>query len=178
MNDAQLHERVIMLDRSALAEWESRYRRGVVGWLIRGGLTSSDAEEVWNDVFAATIKASPTLEPLGISLKRYAFRVARNMRADLLERKAQARVEPLDEATYEVPMPDPARAMPDPARIAALRRCLARCPDRYRVVIELGESGYDVPDLAGVLEVAPESVYQIRHRARQWLQRCVNEVLK
>jgi RNA polymerase sigma factor (sigma-70 family) len=178
MDDAQLHERMIMLDQSALAEWESRYRRGVVGWLIRGGLSSSDAEEVWNDVLAATINASPTLEPLGISLKRYAFRVARNMRADLLERKAQARVDPLDDATYEVPAPNPGRSLPDPARIAALRECLARCPDRYRVVIELGESGYDVPELAGVLEVVPESVYQIRRRARQWLQRCVNEALR
>jgi RNA polymerase sigma factor (sigma-70 family) len=100
------------------------------------------------------------------------------MRADLLERKAQATVDPLDEATYEVPRPDPARALPDPARIAALRECLDRCPDRYRVVIELGESGYDVAELAGVLEVAPETVYQIRHRARQWLQRCINEALK
>src|SRR5262245_60458493 len=140
MDDVQLHERMIMLDPAALAEWESRHRRGVVGWLIRGGLSSSDAEEVWNAVFAATIDASPTLEPLGISLKRYAYGVARNLRADLLERDAQAKVEPLDEATYEVPVPDPARAMPDPARIAALRGCLSRCPDRYRVVIELGES--------------------------------------
>ena len=178
MDDAQLHERMIMLDPAALAEWESRYRRGVVGWLIRGGLSSSDAEEVWNDVFAATINASPALEPLGISLKRYAFRVARNMRADLLERMAQAPADPIDDATYEAPAPNPDRALPDPARVVALRECLAQCPDRYRVVIELGESGYDVPELAGVLEVAPESVYQIRHRARQWLQRCVNEALK
>lgn len=178
MDDAQLHERMIMLDPPALAEWESRYRRGVVGWLIRGGLSSSDAEEVWNDVFAATINASQTLEPLGISLKRYAFRVARNMRADILERMAQAPADPIDDATYEAPAPNPGHALPDPARVAALRECLARCPERYRVVIELGESGYDVPELAGVLEVAPESVYQIRHRARQWLQRCVNEALE
>lgn len=116
MDDAQLHERIIMLDPVALAEWESRYRRGVVGWLIRGGLSSADAEEVWNDVFAATINASPTLEPLGISLKRYAFRVARNMRADVLERMAQASSDPIDEATYEAPAPNPDRALPDPAR--------------------------------------------------------------
>ena len=64
------------------------------------------------------------------------------------------------------------------SRRSALRECLERCPERYRVVIELGESGYDVTELAGVLGVAPESVYQIRRRARQWLQRCVTEALK
>jgi hypothetical protein len=38
-------------------------RPAVIGWLIRGGLSSPDAEEVWNDVVAATINASATLEP-------------------------------------------------------------------------------------------------------------------
>ena len=177
MDDAQLHERIILLDPSALAEWEARYRPAVIGWLIRGGLPSSDAEEVWNDVFAATINASPNLEPLGISLRRYAFRVARNLRADHLESRSRLATTTLDDAAVESANPDPRRSMADPARVAALRGCLERCPERYRIVIELGESGHDVDELSRVLGIAPESVYQVRHRARGWLQRCVNEEL-
>src|SRR5688572_25604460 len=85
MDDVELHERIIMLDPVALAAWEAQHRPAVVGWLVRGGLAPSDAEEVWNDVFAATVSAAPRLEPRGPSLRRYAFRVARNMRADRLE---------------------------------------------------------------------------------------------
>jgi RNA polymerase sigma-70 factor (ECF subfamily) len=177
MDDAQLHERIIMLDPSALAEWEGRYRPAVIGWLIRGGLSSPDAEEVWNDVFAATINASATLEPMGVSLRRYAFRVARNLRADHFERRSRLVTTPLDDAITETPDPDPTRSLPDPSRVTALRECLERCPERYRVVIELAETGHDVSELAAALGVAPDSVYQIRHRARQWLQRCVTEEL-
>ena len=177
MDDDQLHELMIMLDPTALAEWEARYRPAIVGWLVRGGLVSSDAEEVWNDVFAATINASPELEPRGIALRRYAFRVARNLRADRLEREAKLETTYLDPNTHEMADADARRVLPDPARVAALQACLKRCPERYRVVIELGDRGRDVDDLADVLGIARESVYQVRHRARNWLQRCIAEAL-
>jgi RNA polymerase sigma factor (sigma-70 family) len=175
MDDAELHERIIMLDPTALAEWEARYRPAVIGWLVRGGLVSSDAEEVWNDVFAATINASPQLEPRGIALRRYAFRVARNLRADRLERDSKLETTALDPATHDIAGPDARRTTPDPVRVAAVRACLERCPERYRVVIELADRGRDVDDLAEILGIAPESVYQVRHRARLWLQRCIEE---
>jgi len=176
MDDAQLHERMIMLDPTALADWEARYRPAVVGWLVRGGLAASDAEEVWNDVFAATINASPELLPRGIALRRYAFKIARNLRADRLERDSRLDTKYLDPET-DVAQADPQRLIPDPARIAALRACLERCPERYRVVIELADRGHDVDDLADELGIARDSVYQVRHRARIWLQRCIEEAL-
>jgi RNA polymerase sigma factor (sigma-70 family) len=177
MDDIELHERLIMLDPGALSEWEAAHRPAVVGWLVRGGLAPSDAEEVWNDVFAATINAAPRLEPRGPSLRRYAFKVARNLRADRLAAASRIPTTHLD-PEYNPVAPAPSRLAVDERRVAALRGCLDRCPERYRVVVELAESGHDVDELARLLGVEPESVYQIRHRARLWLQRCIGEAVR
>jgi RNA polymerase sigma factor (sigma-70 family) len=176
MDDEDLHERIIMLDPAGLAEWETRHRPSVIGWLVRGGLEPSDAEEVWNDAFAATVNAAPDLTPRGISLRRYAFRVARNLRADRLSLRARS-LEARLEAGIDRANPHSPQSMPDRRRIDALKRCLASCPERYRVVIELGEEGRDVEELAAILAIEPGSVYQVRRRARQWLQACINEAV-
>lgn len=174
MDDDEIHERIIMLDPTALTTWETSHRPAVVGWLIRGGLTESDAEEVWNDAFAATINAAPGLTPRGASLRRYAFRVARNMRADRLEALAKAATSGLDD-NAERGDPYERRPIPDEHRVAALRVCLEACPERYRLVIEFADRGRDVDDLADLLGIGRDSVYQVRHRARLWLQQCVEE---
>lgn len=81
---------------------------------------------------------------------------------------------PLDEQ-LEKASPNPARALPDERRVAALLECLERCPERYRLVIELAQSGSDTDALARLLGIDVGSIYQVRRRARLWLQRCVEE---
>jgi RNA polymerase sigma factor (sigma-70 family) len=177
MDEVEIHERIIMLDPTALMAWEEEHRPAVVGWLIRGGLATPDAEEVWNDAFAATINAAPGLNPRGISLRRYAFRVARNLRADRLAAASRLATSSFEEGS-EIGDPYERRPVPDAGRVQALVACLERCPERYRVVIELAESGRDTEELADLLGIERESVYQVRHRARLWLQRCVGETVR
>lgn len=177
MDDAEFHERIIMLDRAALADWEARHRPAVVGWLVRGRVDPSDAEEIWNDAFAATVNAAPELTPRGISLRRYAFRVARNLRADRVARQVQRNEGSLG-AEAERGNPYDVRPVPDQRRVGALKQCLEACPERYRMVVELAEEGRDVEELAAILEIDAGSVYQVRHRARSWLQACIDRVLE
>lgn len=177
MDDVELHERIIMLDQGALAAWEAAHRGALVGWLLRGGLTTSDADEVWNDTFAATINAAPNLVPRGVALRRYAFRVARNLRADRIAEHHRRGAVPLDVEPEESD-PYARLPVPDPRRVEALKVCLDRCPERYRVVIELGEEGRDVEELAAILGIDPGSVYQVRSRARKWLQTCIAETVR
>jgi RNA polymerase sigma factor (sigma-70 family) len=176
MDEEEIHERIIMLDPAALTTWETAHRGAVVGWLVRGGLSAADADEVWNDAFAATVNAAPDLTPRGVSLRRYAFRVARNLRAD---RMAALRRLPTSSLEESGAASDPyARSpVPDHRRIDALKNCLERCPERYRMVIELAEEGRDADELASILNIDRGSVYQVRHRARLWLQRCVREAI-
>ena len=169
-DDEKLHDGIVLLDRGALTAWQERYAPAIIAWLQRGGLTLADAEEVWNDVFAAAVAAAPRLSPRGVSLRRYAFRVARNIRADRLRDSRRLQTVPLDDSLELRSHRD---SPPDPARVEALRECLLVAPDRYRLVTELTDQGDDVAELAVVFAIQPESVHQLRRRARHWLATCV-----
>lgn len=174
MTDEALHEAIILLEEWALSEWQARNGPLVIGWLVKRGIPRSDAEEIWNDVLTATVKAAVGLTPLGVSLRRYAFGVARKMAADRIEQLARHAAQPLDES---LPAPSVRPSPPDPRRIDALRRCLALAPERYRLAFELTSEGTTVDELATVFAIQRDSVYQVQHRARLWLQRCILEEL-
>ena len=170
MDDEALHERIILLDEQAIRDWQTRHAPAIIGWLAKRGIPMADAEEIWNDVLGATVKAAPGLTPRGISLRRYAFGVARNLAADLREKLARQRTEPLDEDLAEQ---HPRSMPPDPRRVKALRRCLENALRRDRLVMELTSDGASVDELAALLAIEPGSVYQVQRRARLRLQECI-----
>ena len=174
MDDEALHEGIILLHEQALRDWQARHAPVVLGWLRKRGISVPDAEEIWNDVLSATVKAAPGLTPRGQSLRRYAFGVARNLAADRFEQLRRLSAEPLDERLGEPQRPP---STPDPHRLAALRRCLATALDRDRLVMELTSEGASVGELAALLKIEPGSVYQVQHRARVRLQGCIDEEL-
>jgi RNA polymerase sigma factor (sigma-70 family) len=174
-DDEQLHDGIVLLDRAALTAWQERYAPAIIAWLQRGGLSLADAEEVWNDVFSATVAAAPRLSPRGVSLRRYAFRVARNIRVDRLAESRRLQTVPIDE---NVGLRTADASPPNPARVEALRECLGSAPDRYRLVVELTDQGDGVAELAAQFHVQPESVHQLRRRARHWLARCLEGKLQ
>jgi RNA polymerase sigma factor (sigma-70 family) len=175
MDDEALHEGIILLEHQALRDWQARHGPVVMGWLRKRGISVPDAEEIWNDVLSATVRAAPGLKPRGISLRRYAFGVARNLAADRYEQLSRLSTEPLDERIAERQRP---LSAPDPRRLAALRRCLATALDRDRLVMELTSEGASVDELAALLRIEPGSVYQVQHRARIRLQGCIDEELE
>jgi RNA polymerase sigma factor (sigma-70 family) len=170
MDDEALHERIILLDEQAIRDWQTRHASAIVGWLAKRGIPMADAEEIWNDVLGATVKAAPGLNPRGISLRRYAFGVARNLAADLREKLTRQPTEPLDEDLAEQ---HPRSTPPDPRRAGALRKCLESALARDRLVMELTSDGATVDELASLLAIEPGSVYQVQRRARVRLQQCI-----
>lgn len=174
MDDEELHERIILLDASAIREWQARHSGLIVGWLAKRGIGVPDAEEIWNDVLSATVEAAPRLSPRGVSLRRYAFRVARNLAADRREQLQRESADPLDEELAERQVRP---SKPDPRRVSALRKCLENAVPRDRLVMELTSDGATVNELASILAIESGSVYQVQRRARRRLQRCIEEEL-
>src|SRR5688572_2270352 len=117
MNDVELHERIILLDADAITTWQEQNSPIVLGWLRRRGVMATEAEEIWNDVLFATVRAAAGLHPRGSSLRRYAFGVARRQQAERY-RKVQIETIALPD---EVPTPPQAGRVVDERRVAALR---------------------------------------------------------
>lgn len=168
MDDEALHERIILLDPEAIAAWQDRIAPQLLGWLRRRGVLDTEAEEIWNDVLLATVRAAPGLHPRGASLRRYAYGVARRQQADRY-RRPRLDTAVLADDTRAVRPPAP----PDPVRIAALRGCLDRASPQHRLIVELMDAGADTAEIAQVLGIAPGSVYQVWRRAKAALRACM-----
>ena len=172
LDEADLHERIIANDPSALAEWQDATKPKVVWYVQNLGLSPEDAEEVWNDAMHETILKAPSLEVSGSSLRRWAFRVARNKAVDRLRKADKKPPLSLDEGILDEALVKPA-AKPDPRRIEALQHCLESLGERYRTVLRLRTDGIDAAEVAGVLGIAEGSVYKLVQRAKQMMQQCI-----
>jgi len=168
MDDEELHERIILLDSEAIAAWQDRTAPLVLGWLRRRGVASAEAEEIWNDVLLATVRAAPGLHPRGPSLRRYAFGVARRQQADRFRRPRVETTPIADDLAARGH-----RAGVDARRVHALRRCIDQASAQHRLIVELMDAGADTAEIADVLGIAPGSVYQVWRRAKAALRTCM-----
>jgi DNA-directed RNA polymerase specialized sigma24 family protein len=178
MNDdelAELHLRLIAGDFSVLPSIQTALRGRVLGLLRISGVSDADADEVWNDAFLAAIDRAPTLEPLGIGLRRFVMRVARNRGIDRI-RGAMSRNE------VELDVTDgqkTGRVTPmDPDRAAAVQRCVEAARPVYAAVMEMTARGLTASEIAVVLDKSEAGVAKTRERARRWFADCLSGVVE
>lgn len=178
MNDdelADLHLRLLAGDPAVLSELDGALRGPVLGVLRAARVTEADAEEVWNDAFLAMIEHAPTLEPLGIGLRRFILRAAHNRGIDRI-RGAVSRREVELTAAADSSEAGPVSPM-DPERAAAVRRCVAAARPLYAAVIEMTARGLTANEIAAVLDKSEASVAKTRERARRWFADCLSGVI-
>jgi DNA-directed RNA polymerase specialized sigma24 family protein len=178
MNDddlAELHLRLLAGDPSVLSELDDALRGPVLGVLRAVRVPDADAEEVWNDAFLATIEHAPTLEPLGIGLRRFILRAAHNRGIDRI-RGAIKRSEV--ELTVAADSTGAGHVSPmDPERAAAVHRCVVAARPLYAAVIEMTGRGLTAGEIAAVLDKSEASVAKTRERARRWFADCLSGVI-
>jgi RNA polymerase sigma-70 factor (ECF subfamily) len=90
-----------------------------------------DASELASEVFVEAWRRVPGLQWRGRPVRAWLYRVAANMAADELKRRARARVVSLDN---EAETPDPTERIPD--RVA-LADALRELPPDYQLVVHL-----------------------------------------
>lgn len=173
MDEAELHERIIAKDPRAIEAWQERTMPMILGLVRKSGLPQQDGEEIWNDVLLASVAAAPDRPPDGMSLRKFAVVVAENKIADRFrERKKAVPQTTLDDGILADSLYKP-DLVPDARRVGALAECLKTIRERYRMVLELQQSGYDAKEIAGVLDILEMSVYQIAKRARDAMRLCI-----
>jgi RNA polymerase sigma factor (sigma-70 family) len=182
--DAELHQRIIDGDEEAIAIWHDRTIGGVMKWLrYRKKLSPEDAEEVWNEACFETIRRADTLRPLGESLRRYVYVVAKNLTARVLEQKV--RFPSFDHETLEgiqvarlsegEPREVASHADADPPSepLRRLRECLEHAPEKDQLVAKLVMENASGDEIARVLDVRVDNAYQIKRRTLAKLRRCI-----
>lgn len=182
--DAAIHARIVVGERSAVAEWEELYGDRLIAYATRKGLSPEDAEEAFSDAFFATMRRASSLEgPLGLSLRKHAFGVVANKIADF-HRKADHQTDSLDRLIEEDPAGLPVHPMSPSvqtdARIAnAVRRCMEAIKASYRVLLELlFYEGLPAEAVAELLGIEVNTVYKTKGRAISRIKPCLEEALR
>ena len=173
---AELHLRLLAGDAAVLSELDGALRGPVLGVLRAARVADADAEEVWNDAFLAMIEHAPTLEPLGVGLRRFILRAAHNRGIDRIRGAINRREVELTAAADS--SGEPAHVSPmDPERAAAVKRCVAGARPLYAAVIEMTARGLTAGEIAAVLDKSEASVAKTRERARRWFADCLSGVI-
>jgi RNA polymerase sigma factor (sigma-70 family) len=125
-----------------------------------------DAEDLTSEVF---LKAARMLDPdrPEASMAAWLFTVARTVLADHWRRyyRGGAPIQMDDDRMGEIPQPIPMSESTGKST-QLVEEVLSGLPDRYRQVLELRFlQGYTIQETASELQISPENVKVIQHRA-------------
>ncbi len=121
-------------DQAAFARLFDHFAPRVKGFLIRGGASPSEAEDVMQEVMATLWRKSHMFDASRASLSTWIFTIARNRRIDMIRRTR--RPEPEDLPWGPNPEPPQAEALALAQETDQLGRAIAELPDAQRQLIE------------------------------------------
>lgn len=124
-------------DKAAFAELFRRFSGKIKAYLIRAGVTHSEAEEAAQEVLVAIWRKSTQFDPARAGAATWIYTIARNRRIDLARRAKRAEPDPDDPAFRADPEPSPEVAFSGGERDSRVRDAIAALPDDQRAVIRL-----------------------------------------
>jgi RNA polymerase sigma-70 factor (ECF subfamily) len=153
------------------------------GLLVRGYLAArvyhlEDAEDLAQDAFLVAFSKLSTYE-IGTNFRAWLLTIAKFQLTNHW-RKTSRRSNAMDRFRHDIAeaiQPELKKASDelDQERIGNLLGCIAKLPDRTRHLIRAGLDGVRMETLAEELNLKPNALYQLRHRAHQALRKCMEE---
>lgn len=160
-------------DQAALARIIDRHGRGLRLFAIRLLDSTSDAEDVVQDVFVAAWKHAARFDPKKGRASTWLYRIAANRCIDQRRRRSFRAFIGLDAMSDEPAGDEPAADARLGARqeLAIVRGGLAALPERQRMALLLrAVADMDVPEIATVMGVSVGSAEQLLVRGRRTLR--------
>jgi RNA polymerase sigma-70 factor (ECF subfamily) len=160
-------------DQAALARIIDRHGRGLRLFAIRLLDSTSDAEDVVQDVFVAAWKHAARFDPKKGRASTWLYRIAANRCIDQRRRRSFRAFIGLDTMSDEPAGDEPAADARLGARqeLAIVRGGLAALPERQRMALLLrAVADMDVPEIATVMGVSVGSAEQLLVRGRRTLR--------
>ena len=135
--DAELILAIAARDRAAFVTLFERYAGKIKAFMMRGGVSAADADEITQDVMVAIWRRADSFEPARASASTWIFAIARNRRIDLARHAGRAGPDPLDPLFHPDPEPDGFATLNANEREARLRQALAGLAPEQRHVLVL-----------------------------------------
>lgn len=95
-DDTQLVALIATGDRNAFAELFGRFAVRVKAFILRGGASDQDADEIAQEVMVTVWRKSAQYDPAKAAVSTWIFTIARNRRIDMVRRHARPEPDPHD----------------------------------------------------------------------------------
>ena len=115
-------------DRNAFSILYEHYAPRVKSYLLRGGATLSEVEELVQEVMFRIWKRASSYNPSRASVSTWVFTIARNLRIDRIRKMKHVDVDPSDPALVAAKAPSPEMKTRQRERIQAVREELSSLP--------------------------------------------------
>lgn len=124
-------------DRAAFATIFERYAGRVKGFLINGGATPEQAEEIAQDVMVTIWRKAASFDSTRAGVSTWIFTIARNRRIDILRKESRPEPDPNDPHFVPAAPVDPASQLAAQDRDKAVRQALDDLSEEQREVVRL-----------------------------------------
>jgi RNA polymerase sigma-70 factor (ECF subfamily) len=140
MNEREQHAKLLQRvtkhgDRAAFAELFAHFAPRVKGFLMRGGASSQQAEELVQEVMLVVWSRAKTFDASRAAVSTWVFTIARNKRIDRIRKHKYAQVDLEDPALVKSERPSPESEAAHHQRSQAVRAALEDLPAPQREVL-------------------------------------------
>jgi RNA polymerase sigma-70 factor (ECF subfamily) len=129
--------RIALKDREAFAALFARYAVRVKAFVMSGGASHDQADEVAQDVMVTVWRRAELYDPAKAAVSTWIFAVARNRRIDMIRRAKRPAPDPEDPLFQPEPEPDPATTAAAKDRDARVRVAIAGLSVDQREAVRL-----------------------------------------
>lgn len=124
-------------DRAAFKALFERFAGRVKGFLMKGGATGDQAEELVQEVMITVWRKAGQFDASKASVSTWIFTIARNRRIDALRRQARPEPDAADPAFQPEPQADAQAEISSASRDARVRQALEALSDDQRRVVSM-----------------------------------------
>ena len=122
-------------DRQAFIGLFEHFAPRVKGYLISGGATSEQVDEIVQEVMLIVWRRAGSYRPERAAVSTWVFTIARNRRIDRIRRSRRAELAPEDTLLHPTSEPAPDDATADRQRAIRLREALQTLPDEQAEIV-------------------------------------------
>jgi RNA polymerase sigma-70 factor (ECF subfamily) len=123
-------------DRAAFAQLYSLYGPRLRGFLLRGGLSEAEVEELLQDVMLVAWQRADRFDPSKASVSTWLFTIARNRRIDRFRRQRRPELDAGDPSFVPSSPHQPDEQLAGLREEGRLREAMLRLPPEQREILE------------------------------------------